>query len=164
MRSEKGQSAKGTRGARGPGEGRRTGYVTFELAGGLYGIAVLDVQEVLTEQRRTRVPTAPPEVAGLVNLRGQVVTAIDLRLRLGLPPRPQGARSTDVVVRIGDEAVSLLVDGIGDVVEVEDDDLEPPPDGLSGPMADLVLGAHQLPDRLLLPLDAVRAASLDVSV
>ncbi|MEJ5867294.1 chemotaxis protein CheW [Pseudokineococcus marinus] len=135
-------------------------YVTFHLGDGLYGIEVLRVQEVLTEQALTRVPLAPPEVAGLVNLRGQVVTAVDLRRRLGLPPREEGLPTTDLVVRVGDEVVALLVDSIGDVVEVSEDDLEPPPDTLSGPMADLITGACQLPDRLLMPLDATRTVAL----
>jgi len=135
-------------------------YVTFHLGDGLYGIEVLRVQEVLTEQRLTAVPLAPPEVAGLVNLRGQVVTAVDLRRRLGLPPREEGSRSTDLVVRVGDEVVALLVDGIGDVVEVAEGDLEPPPDTLTGPLADLITGACQLPDRLLMPLDVARVVAL----
>jgi len=151
----------GTPARRRGGESEMTvSYVTFHLGEGLYGIEVLRVQEVLTEQRLTRVPLAPPEVAGLVNLRGQVVTAVDLRRRLGLPPREEGEKSTDLVVRVGDEVVALLVDGIGDVVEVAEGDLEPPPDTLSGPMAELITGACQLPDRLLMPLDVARAVAI----
>ncbi|MEJ5944019.1 chemotaxis protein CheW [Pseudokineococcus basanitobsidens] len=129
--------------------------MTFELAGDLYGLDVRRVQEVLADQAVTPVPLAPPEVAGLVNLRGQVVTALELRRRLGLPARPRtsGAVAPHVVVRDGEDVVALVVDALGDVVEVADDDVQPPPDTLTGPLADLVTGACPLPDRLLLPLD-----------
>src|SRR5690349_9788083 len=92
---------------------------TFTLDGHSFGIAVEQVQEVLRSQSRTRVPLAPPAVAGLVNLRGQVLTAIDLRTQLGLPPR-EGAEPMVVVVRVGGEPISLLVDAIGDVVDVDE--------------------------------------------
>ena len=157
-----GPGAVGGASARRPGResDMTVSYVTFHLGDGLYGIEVLRVQEVLTQQRLTAVPLAPPEVAGLVNLRGQVVTALDLRRRLGLPPREEGRPSTDLVVRVGDEVVALLVDSIGDVVEVAEGDLEPPPDTLSGPMAELITGACQLPDRLLMPLDVSRTVAI----
>ena len=82
---------------------------TFRLDGDLYGVEVEHVQEVLRSQNLTRVPLAPPAVAGLINLRGQVVTAIELRERLGQPPRPQGTDAVVIVVRLHGEAVSLLV-------------------------------------------------------
>lgn len=135
-------------------------YVTFRLGDALYGIEVLQVQEILAEQELTRVPLGPPEVAGLINLRGQVVTAVDVRTRVGLPPRPEGAPSTDVVVRCGEEVVALVVDAIGEVVAVGDDGLEAPPDTLTGPMAELITGAHQLPGQLLLTLDVARVLAL----
>lgn len=132
---------------------------TFTLDGHCFGIAVEQVQEVLRSQSRTRVPLAPAAVAGLVNLRGQVLTAIDLRTQLGLPPR-EDVEPMVVVVRVGGEPISLLVDAIGDVVDVDESDFEPPPDTLLDSGRDMLRGAYKLPDRLLLALDAERAVAV----
>ncbi len=133
---------------------------TFTLDGHVYGVDVDRVQEVLRSQPRTRVPLAPREVAGLVNLRGQVLTAIDLRERLGLPQRDAGVEPMVVVIRVGGEPISLLVDTIGDVVDVEPQDFEPPPDTLLDGARNLVLGVYKLPGRLLLALDPDRAVAV----
>ncbi len=90
------------------------GWCTFQLATGLYGVELDRVREVLRPQPLTRVPLAPPAVAGLLNLRGQIVPTVDLRVLFGLPPLP-GARSGMIVVRGTDGPVALLVDSIGDV-------------------------------------------------
>jgi len=127
-------------------------YVTFTLGGNLYGIGVGNVQEVLPYRRTTPVPLAAPDVAGLVNLRGQVVLALDLRTRLGLPPRAEGEPMM-VVVKVGPEPVSLLVDAIGDVAEVDDEQFESPPPTLPAELREVIRGAYKLPDRLLLALD-----------
>jgi purine-binding chemotaxis protein CheW len=134
-------------------------YVTFTLDGSLYGIDVLRVQEALRSQARTRVPLAPPTIAGLVNLRGQVVLTIDLRTRLGLPCRADLAEPMMVVVQVDGEAVSLLVDEIGDVVEVGPGSFETPPDTLDAALRPLILGAHKLEGGLLLVLDVDQAAA-----
>ena len=133
---------------------------TFTLDDRLYGVGVERVQEVLRSQARTRIPLAPPAIAGLVNLRGQVLTAIELREQLGLPPRPQGEEPMVVVIRVGTEPVSLLVDSIGAVVDVDPDSFENPPDTLVGPGRELILGAYKLPHRLLLALDVDRAVAV----
>jgi purine-binding chemotaxis protein CheW len=130
---------------------------TFRLDGDLYGVEVEHVQEVLKSQGLTRVPLAPPAVAGLINLRGQVVTAIELRERLGRPPRPEGTDAVVIVVRLHGEAVSLLVDSIADVVDVEAKDFEAPPDTLGGPARELIRGAYKLDGKLLLALDVHKA-------
>ncbi len=130
---------------------------TFVLDGARYGIDVLRVQEALRPQERTPVPLAPAGTAGLVNLRGQVVLTFDLRTRLGLAPLTDDAEPMMLVVRIGDEPVSLLVDEIGDVVHVEDDLLAPPPETLDPSLRDIVVGAYTLPEGLLLALDVERA-------
>jgi purine-binding chemotaxis protein CheW len=132
---------------------------TFWLDGDLYGVEVEHVQEVLKSQGLTRVPLAPPAVAGLINLRGQVVTAIELRERLGRPPRPQGTDAVVIVVRLHGEAVSLLVDAIADVVDVHAKDFEAPPDTLEGQARELIRGAYKLSDHLLLALDVQKAVS-----
>jgi purine-binding chemotaxis protein CheW len=132
---------------------------TFWLDGDLYGVEVEHVQEVLKSQGLTRVPLAPPAVAGLINLRGQVVTAIELRERLGRPPRPEGTDAVVIVVRLHGEAVSLLVDSIADVVDVNANDFEAPPDTLDGQARDLIRGAYKLSNHLLLALDVQKAVS-----
>ena len=132
---------------------------TFRLDGDLYGIEVEHVQEVLRSQQLTRVPLAPSAVAGLINLRGQVVTAIELRERLGRPQRPAGTDAVVIVVRLDGEAVSLLVDSIADVVDVDATDFEAPPDTLEGQARDLIRGAYKLDGQLLLALDVQKAVS-----
>ncbi|WP_246080274.1 chemotaxis protein CheW [Modestobacter altitudinis] len=130
---------------------------TFWLDGDLFGVEVEHVQEVLRSQSMTRVPLAPPAVAGLINLRGQVVTAIELRERLGRKPRPEGQEAVVIVVRLHGEAVSLLVDSIADVVDVDVRDFEAPPDTLDGAGRELIRGAYKLSGQLLLALDVNRA-------
>lgn len=133
---------------------------TFSLDGHLFGVDAQTVQEVIRYQEMTRVPMAPPAVSGLINLRGQIVTAIDLRTRLGLTPRPAGKLPMNVVVRGDEGAVSLLVDQIGDVIEVDAENFETSPDTLQGPARELVLGAYKLDGRLLLLLDCTAAIQL----
>jgi purine-binding chemotaxis protein CheW len=135
-------------------------YCTFTLDGFLVGVEVSRVQEIIRYQEMTPVPLAHRVVRGLINLRGQIVTALDLRRRLELPERAASAFPTNVVVRTEDGAVSFLVDEIGDVVEVDDTSFERPPETLRGVARQLITGAHKLSDRLLLVLDAERAASL----
>lgn len=135
-------------------------YATFFLNNLFLGVEVLKVQEVIRYQEMTCVPLAPTMVQGLINLRGQIVTAIDLRRRLELPARPEGQLPTNIVIRSDDGAVSLLVDEIGDVVEIEDDSYEQPPATLNGVARELVTGVYKLKERLLLVLDTERTISL----
>ena len=135
-------------------------YCTFTLDGLLFGIDVSTVQEVIRFQEMTEVPLAHRVVRGLINLRGQIVTALDLRRRFDLPERREGEHPMNIVVRTEDGAVSLLVDDIGDVVEVDGSIFERPPETLRGPARTLILGAHKLEHRLLLVLDTARAAQL----
>ncbi len=138
-------------------------FCTFYLDGFLFGIEVEKVQEVIRHQAMTGVPLAPKLIGGLINLRGQIVTAIDLRLRLGLPERKADELPMNVVARSEDGAVSLLVDEIGDVVEVSDDAFEVPPDTLQGEARELVHGVYKLKERLLLVLDTARAINSEAS-
>ena len=133
-------------------------YCTFLLDGHLFGVDVASVQEVLKQQDLTPVPLASAEVAGLINLRGQIVTTLELRTRLGLPERPAGSDSVSVVVRAADGGpVSLVVDRIGDVLQVDGASLEPPPDTVPAAVRELVRGICKLEDRLMLLLDTERA-------
>jgi purine-binding chemotaxis protein CheW len=138
-------------------------FCTFYLDDLFFGVGVGTVQEVLRYQEMTHVPLAPPVVAGLINLRGQIVTAIDLRRRLQRPDRPAGQQPMNVVVRNGDGVITLLVDEIGDVLEVSEDIYEDPPQTLTGPTRELVRGVYKLEDRLLLVLDTARAVAVDES-
>jgi purine-binding chemotaxis protein CheW len=104
----------------------------------------------------TPVPLAPPVVVGLMNLRGQIITSCDLRIRLELGERPAGLVPMNVVVQTVDGPVSLLVDEIGDVLEVSEDDFETPPSTVTGVARDLIVGAYKLDGRLLLELDTLR--------
>ena len=135
-------------------------YCTFYVAGYYFGVDVLKVQEVIRHQEMTRVPLAPLVVRGLINLRGQIVTAIDLRRRLELDDRPADQLPVNVVVHTDDGAVSLLVDEIGDVVEVSEKDFERPPETLSRTARELIRGAYKLANRLLLILDTERTVNL----
>ncbi|WP_205304824.1 chemotaxis protein CheW [Nocardioides sp. 616] len=135
-------------------------YCTFTLDGLFFGVHVHEVQEVLRHQPMTPVPLAPDAVRGLINLRGQIVTAIDLRLRLGRSPGPASALPLNVVVRSQGEAVSLLVDEIGDVVDAGGLDLLPAPANLPVAIRELLQGVVALPDSILLVLDADRAVEL----
>jgi len=138
-------------------------FCTFLLAGHHFGVDVTSVQEVIRAQEMTRVPLTPPVVRGLINLRGQIVTAIDLRRRLDLPDRTAGDPPVNVVVRTDDGAVSLLVDEIGDVLDVPEAAFERSPETLAGPARDLIRGAYKLDGRLLLILDTDRAVDLSDS-
>lgn len=138
-------------------------YSTFVVDGLLFGVDVIRVQEVIRYQEMTPVPLAPVVVHGLINLRGQIVTAIDLRQRLGLAARPADARPMNVVVRSDDGAISLLVDEIGDVVEANGDLWEPPPHTLPASVRPLIPGAYKLSNRLLLALDVDRTINVDAA-
>ena len=136
-------------------------FATFYLDKLLFGVEVEKVQEVIRYQEMTRVPLAQSVVTGLINLRGQIVTAMDLRRRLDLAERASDRLPMNVVVRTGEEAVSLLVDEIGDVLEVEDQTFEAPPETLQGVARELIRGAYKLKDRLLLVLDTEKTVTIN---
>ncbi len=132
------------------------GWCTFVLDERLCAVDVGRVQEVLRPQPVTRLPLAPGSVSGLINLRGRIVAAVDLRAVLGLPAAPSSTPGGHVIVFDGDGPVSLVVDAIGDVRRDADATLVPVPHTLEGPARDLVAGAVPLADGLLLVLDLDR--------
>jgi purine-binding chemotaxis protein CheW len=132
---------------------------TFYLDRFWFGIEADHVQEVVRYQDITPVPLAPAAIRGLINVRGKLLTALDLRRRLGLPERPANKLPVNLVIYSGDEAVSLLVDDIGDVVEVGDPMFEEPPSTLSGPAHEIIRGTYKLRDELLLLLDSETATA-----
>lgn len=133
---------------------------TFYLDSQMYGVEVESVQEVIRYQHMTEVPLAPNSVVGLINLRGQIVTAIDLRRRLGIQERPEGQLPMNVVVRSDDGAISFLVDHIGDVQEIDPANLEPLPETLQGASRSMLSGTYKMKDRLLLILNTERAINV----
>ena len=129
-------------------------FATFYVANLLFGVDVLHVQEVLRFQVMTPIPKAPPAIEGLINLRGQIVTAIDMRRRLGLPPRDGKKSPMNIVIRTSEGAVSLLVDEIGDVLDLDAATYERSPESLDPAARELIHGVYKMKDRLLLVLDA----------
>lgn len=136
-------------------------FCTMIVDDQLFGVDVLQVQEIIGEQHLTPVPLGPPTAVGLLNLRGEIVPAISLRTALGLPPRADGDSCRHVVVRRSSGLASIVVDSIGDVVDVDDASFEPAPDTLVGKARELVRGVHKLERRLLLELDVARALAAD---
>ena len=134
-------------------------YCTLHVGDLLLGVEVELVHEVLADVAIARVPLADPSVVGLINLRGQIVTAVDARLRLGLPPRENGA-GKNVVIRATHEAVSLVVDSEGDVVDLSDVDVQPLPDNVDATIRNFTTGACKVDGRLLLLLDAPRLVAV----
>jgi purine-binding chemotaxis protein CheW len=140
------------------------GYVSFQLTGQWLGVPVTRVQEVLVAQRISPVPLAPPEVAGFLNLRGQIVTAIDLRAQLDLPSRGPGESGMNIVVRDGEELFSLIVDSVGDVVEAASDTLDPTPRTLDPRWRSACDGVIRMPQGLLVVMNVdelLRGAAME---
>ena len=136
-------------------------FCTFYVDNLLLGIEVLDVQEVLRYQDLTEIPLASSEIQGLINLRGQIITAINLRSRMHLPPSPNEKDSMNIVARINNEVISFLVDSVGDVLEVDNESFERVPSTVDASTRNLVSGVYKLEgQRLLMVLDAVKAANL----
>jgi purine-binding chemotaxis protein CheW len=134
--------------------------VTMRLAGQLCGLPVLAVRDVLGEQPITRIPLAPPEVAGSLNLRGRIVTAIDLRRRLGLPPAPPGSTPMSLVTEQGGELYALLVDQVGEVLSLAEADFEPTPPTLPAAWSAHCAGIFRLAEGLLVVLDVARLLAI----
>ena len=134
--------------------------VTLTVAGQLCGIPVLAVRDILGEQVITRIPLAPPEIAGSLNLRGRIVTAIDLRRRLRLPPAPDGHARMSVVAEQGGELYALLVDSVSEVLSLDASLFERNPPTLEKTWAQFSTGIFRLDGRLLVVLDVVRLLAL----
>ena len=136
-------------------------FCTMTVGDKLFGIDVMQVQEIIGDQHITPVPLAPSPALGLLNLRGEIVPAISLRAALGLEENADDEHTTHVVVRrASGRLASLVVDGIGDVVDVDHSAFEAPPDTLSGKARELVRGVYKLERRLLLELDIDRALAV----
>ncbi len=131
-------------------------YVTMYIEGQMFGIPVLTVQDVLGPQKITRIPLAPREVAGSLNLRGRIVTAVDVRLRLGLPNNAAGNKGMSVVVDQSGELYSLLVDQVGEVLSLPAAKFERNPPTLDPMWREFSAGIYRLDDKLLVVLDVAK--------
>ena len=136
------------------------GFVTVRTGGQLFGFRLECVRDVFVPRGLTKVPLAPPEVAGVLNLRGRILTAIDLRARLGLPARDADAPFAVGIEQRG-ELYGILVDGVGEVLHLERAALEATPVNLDGRWARLSAGVHRLKADLLVVLDVDKVLELD---
>jgi purine-binding chemotaxis protein CheW len=128
-------------------------YVTVFIGGQLFGLPISRVQDVFMPDRLTRVPLAPPEIAGVLNLRGRIVTTIDMRRRLGLPPREDNKPSMAVGIELKGESYGLLIDTVGEVMKLGETTLEPNPVNLDPRLARVSAGVHRLDGQLMVILD-----------
>jgi purine-binding chemotaxis protein CheW len=138
-------------------------FCTFYLDDRMFGVDVLKIQEVLRYQPTTEVPLAPPEIRGLINLRGSIVSTLDLRRRFALRPLGEETLPTNVVSQTSTGLISLLVDRIGEVVEVDQADFEPPPETLERNARTLIDGVYKLSSGLLMILNVERTLELELS-
>jgi purine-binding chemotaxis protein CheW len=134
--------------------------LTLTVAGQTCGVPVLAVRDVLGAQGITRIPLAPPEVEGAMNLRGRIVTAVDLRRRLGLPKRPEGKQPMSIVVELGGELYSMLADEVGEVLPLSASELAPHPPTLDAVWREVSRGVHRQDGELLLLLDVDRLLAI----
>jgi purine-binding chemotaxis protein CheW len=136
-------------------------YVTAVVGGQRFGLPILRVQDVFVPERLTLVPLAPPDVAGLINLRGRIVTLIDLRSRLGLGAAPAGDEPPMAIgIEWRGESYGLLVDNVGEVLKLDDNRREANPVNLDSRLAELSTGIHRLDDQLLVLIDVDRVLNL----
>jgi purine-binding chemotaxis protein CheW len=133
-----------------------TEYVTVMIGDQLFGLPISRVQDVFMPERLTRVPLASPEIAGVLNLRGRIVTAIDMRRRLGLPPRSDGRPPMAVGIELKGESYGLLIDTVGEVLKLADGTREPNPVNLDQRLARVSAGVNRLEGQLLVILDVDR--------
>src|SRR5712675_882456 len=130
-----------------------TEYVTAMIGGQLFGLPISRVQDVFMPDRITRVPLASPEIAGVLNLRGRIITVIDMRRRLGLPPRDGDKALMAVGIEMKGESYGLLIDTVGEVMKLGETTLEPNPVNLDGRLARVSGGVHRLEGQLMVILD-----------
>src|SRR2546421_4425559 len=128
-------------------------YVTVMIGGQLFGLPISRVQDVFMPDRITRVPLSAPEIAGVLNLRGRIVTAIDMRRRLGLPPRNDDKALMAVGIELKGESYGLLIDTVGEVMKLGEATLEPNPVNLDAGLARVSDGVHRLDGQLMVILD-----------
>ncbi len=135
--------------------------LTLRVAGQACGLPVSAVRDVLAAQSVTRIPLAPPDVAGSLNLRGRIVTALDLRRRLGLPPRQVASESLSVVVDHNGDLYALIVDEVGEIVTLDDAAIETTPPSMAAGWGRISTAVLRLPGELLLILSVDRLLAVE---
>jgi|SRR5579862_12063 len=135
-------------------------FITATIGGQLFGLPILRVQDVFAPERITRVPLAAAEIAGVLNLRGRIVTLIDLRRRLGLGAREDDAQTMAIGVESQGESYGLLIDGVGEVLKLPRSGCEPNPLNLDPKLATVSAGVHRLEAQLLVVVDVDRALDI----
>ena len=135
-------------------------YVTATIGSQLFGLPIGRVQDVFMPERVTQVPLAPPEIAGVLNMRGRIVTLIDLRIRLGLPVRKDAVEVMAIGVETRGESYGLLIDAVGEVLKLDDNAREPNPVNLDPELARVSVGIHRLDGQLLMLLDVDRVLEI----
>ena len=137
-----------------------TEYVTVTIGDHMFGLPIFRVQDVFVPDRLTRVPLAPPEVAGILNLRGRVVTAIDMRARLDLPARASGAPVMAIGIEMKGESYGLLVDAVGEVMQLRNAACEAKPANLDQRLSRVAAGIYRLEGQLMVVLDVDRVLDI----
>lgn len=138
-------------------------FVTVTVGGQMFGLPILRVQDVFMPARMTKVPLAPPEIAGLINMRGRIVTIVDMRVRLGLDRAETGTEPMAVGVEQHGESYGLRVDAVGEVLKLEDARREANPVNLDPRLARVACGVHRVDDRLLVLLDIDRVLDINAT-
>ncbi|RAI39628.1 chemotaxis protein CheW [Rhodoplanes roseus] len=141
-----------------------TEYVTVMLGEQLFGLPISRVQDVFMLERLTRVPLSQPEIAGVLNLRGRIVTAIDMRRRLGLPKREDGRKPMAIGIESKGESYGLLIDSVGEVLKLDENNREPNPVNLDTRLARVSAGVHRLEGQLLVVLDVDRVLDMGEAI
>jgi len=137
-----------------------TEYVTATIGGHLFGLPIVRVQDVFIPERLTRVPLAPPEIAGVLNLRGRIVTLVDLRRCFGLDQAEAGAAAMAIGVESRGESYGLLIDSVGEVLKLNESAREPNPINLDARLARMSAGIHRLDGQLLIVVDVDRVLDI----
>ena len=145
----------------GPAEEQTVEYVTVQIADQLFGLPINRVQDVFIPEKITRVPLSPPQIAGVLNLRGRIVTVLDMRRRLGVPPRKSDAQSMAVGIEYEGESYGLLIDAVGEVLRLPAAGLEPNPGNLDPLWVKVAAGVQRLDGRLMVVLDVDRVLDME---
>ncbi|NWG23880.1 MAG: chemotaxis protein CheW [Pseudorhodoplanes sp.] len=138
-------------------------YVTVTICGQLFGLPISRVQDVFMPGSLTPVPLAPDEIAGVLNLRGRIVTAINMRCRLGMPPRTDDGEAMAVGIDCDGESYGLVIDSVGEVLRLSEEGREAVPVNLDARLAQVAAGVHRLEDQLLVILDVERLLDLKLN-
>lgn len=141
------------------GQGEKLQLATFYLGELCLALEIAQIQEIIRDVRVTHVPYAPPEVSGVINLRGEVTTIIDLRHVLGLPPAPEGTSRRTLIVRSQGESIGLVVDRVADIMAVGDEEVVPPPPNVGHVDGKFIRGVYPQEKEIIVVLELEQVLS-----